>query len=104
LYLAKQFDPVYYLGVDIDGKLISKARIYLKDCIQKLKLQEAYKTIKETSTREEKKQDTTDQFGDELPLSFRLWKAPPLAPPSNKRFRPSSNEIQEVTNPFIDGK
>lgn len=100
--IAKQLQPAYLLGIDVDPQLVSRARAHLKDLMQQQTIETAYAAIQsnpkaatgdeESSVKEptqqqngeqaEKKSDA-DAFANELPLSFRLWKPPTESSASN---------------------
>ncbi|TDH70226.1 hypothetical protein CCR75_003974 [Bremia lactucae] len=93
--VAKNLEPSYLLGVDIDAQLISRAREYLKDLLRQEHIEKAYKSISGSAKQEdeltkcvsiatsqgnettkEKSNNITSTFADEMPMSFKLWKPP----------------------------
>uniref|UniRef100_K3X3X7 RNA methyltransferase n=1 Tax=Globisporangium ultimum (strain ATCC 200006 / CBS 805.95 / DAOM BR144) TaxID=431595 RepID=K3X3X7_GLOUD len=50
LAIAKRFEPSYLLGVDVDAQLVSRARTNLKEVIQQMRIEEAFKTIPAAQT------------------------------------------------------
>lgn len=97
--IARQLQPAYLLGIDVDPQLVSRARAYLKDLMQQQTIESAYAAIQSNPKTETGEADTepklqqngeqtdkksdADAFASELPLSFRLWKPPTESPASH---------------------
>lgn len=95
--IAKQLQPAYLLGIDVDPQLVSRARAHLKDLMQQQTIETAYAAIQSNPKAEKDASQTSgkrhgeeadkssdaDAFAKELPLSFRLWKPPMESPASH---------------------
>lgn len=96
-------EPAALLGVDVDPDLVSRARANLREVLQHEQIQKAFDEISEQEAEAgceadaprsleyeaDRVEDSTastngasstelpaDAFAHEMPLSFRLWKAP----------------------------